>query len=240
GGAPRATRSVTALRAGLGQGLGQALEHGGNVAEERLEGDAADGPAGGAGLPRRRPEWKGRLGVALYLAGGATVVLGLLGWGAVAAMDSSIGPPDNHVAKSDSRVCPATTGNNLEYADAVRHFGLSVPKDAAGLVFTANRHPLFGEDSLDLRFTTTPGDLSAFLAVSGFGSPQPHTALHLGDWHPYEPGDVAKAASGDCGLVPAVRPGMVYAEDTANGQRFLAVDASDPEHPVVWVSAMDM
>ncbi|MFD0526440.1 hypothetical protein ACFQ1I_02870 [Kitasatospora arboriphila] len=69
--------------------------------------------------------------MALYLAGGATVVLGLLGWGAVAAMDSSIGPPDNHVAKSDSRVCPATTGNNLEYADAVRHFGLSVPKDAA-------------------------------------------------------------------------------------------------------------
>ncbi|MCU7826515.1 hypothetical protein [Kitasatospora sp. DSM 101779] len=209
------------------------------MAQGRPHGEAS-GPGADSGDLPRRAEWKGRLGVAFYLVGGAAVVLGLLGWGAVAAMRSTSGLPDNHVAKTDSRVCPDTVANNLSYADAVHHFSLSVPKDASGLVFTASTHPLFGEASLDLRFTTTPAGLSAFLAVSGFPSPVTDTTLGLGDWSYYVPGRPPKDASGACGLHPAVRPGMTYAEDTSSGRRFLAVDSTDPGHPVVWVSAMDM
>lgn len=76
--------------------------------------------------------------VILTFSASAAVLVALLGWSVKSALDSSFGLPDNHVAATDSRVCPQTSGNNVSLADATSHFDLVVPAAATNLVFTAD------------------------------------------------------------------------------------------------------
>ncbi|MGW7065188.1 ABC transporter permease [Streptomyces sp. NPDC054904] len=175
----------------------------------------------------------------------AVILLGLLGWGAKSMLDSSFEGPDNHVAATDPRVCPQTQGNNLSLADATEHFGLAVPADATGLVFTATAGGLQGESNLMLRFTTTPADLATFLTASHFEPPSATTQVLTGSWFTYRPGVAVLPAEGPCALTPPGNPSMVYSQDSASdakrtSPRSLAVDNTDPAHPVVWVSGADL
>ncbi|MFE0460949.1 hypothetical protein ACFW1A_17035 [Kitasatospora sp. NPDC058965] len=179
----------------------------------------------------------------LAVSVGAVVLLALAGWGVKAMLDAMFAPPDNHVAASDSRVCPQTSGNNLSFADAAKHFGLTVPAGATNVVFSASVGGLQGESNLSLRFTTTPAELATFLTASHFDPP---SATTKANWVSYSPGDDVRPAEGPCGLTPPVAPGMVYSRDSADyaGQsspRSLAVDGTtDPAHPVVWITGGDL
>ncbi|MFJ4712493.1 hypothetical protein [Streptomyces sp. NPDC088785] len=174
------------------------------------------------------------------------MLLALLGWGVESVLDSAFGPPDNHVAASDSRVCPQTSGNNISFADATGHFDLVAPPAATHLVYTANAGGLQGETNLSMRFTTTPTGLAAFLKASHFDEPSAATALSVGDWTVYGPGTPVRAAQGPCGLTPPVDPAMEYSQDgpgsgMETSPRALAVDSTtDPEHPTVWITGMDL
>ncbi|MFD7026490.1 hypothetical protein ACFWAR_00410 [Streptomyces sp. NPDC059917] len=183
----------------------------------------------------------GCLTISLSAAG----LLGLLGWGATSMLDSAFGPPDNHVAATDPRVCPETRHNNLSLADATRHFGLAVPTVATSLVFTAEAGGVQGESDLTLRFTTTPADLATFLTASHFEPPSATTKVLEGSWTAYSPGAAVQPAQGPCSLTPPVNPTMVYSQDSPGyakrtSPRSLAVDNTDPAHPVVWVSGADL
>ncbi|MEV4556193.1 hypothetical protein AB0K51_04235 [Kitasatospora sp. NPDC049285] len=174
----------------------------------------------------------------------AAILLGLLGWGAKSVLDSAFGPPDNHVAATDSRVCSQTSGNNISLADATGHFNLVVPLAATNLVFTADTGGLRGETDLSMRFTTTPADLAAFLEASHFNPPSATAEVSVGDWAVRGPVATVQAAQGPCGLTPPVNPAMEYSQDgpgsgMEKNPRALAVDSSsDPAHPVVWITAM--
>ncbi|MEU9128846.1 hypothetical protein AB0D08_12170 [Kitasatospora sp. NPDC048540] len=182
----------------------------------------------------------------LLAAVGAAIVLGLLGRCTALVLDPASGGPDNRVAAADSRVCAQTGGNNLPLAEATAHFGLAVPPAATDLVFTADAGGLQGDFSLTLRFTTTPADLATFLSAGDFEPPSAATTVSTGDWTTYEPGAAVRPAGGPCGLTPPVGPAIVYSRDGRGyagkaGPRSLAVDgATDPAHPVVWVSAVDL
>ncbi|MFD7033220.1 ABC transporter permease [Streptomyces sp. NPDC059917] len=175
----------------------------------------------------------------------AVVLLGVLGWGAKSMLDSSFDGPDNHVAATDSRVCPQTEGNNVSLADATEHFGLQVPAAATSLVFTATAGGLQGEGRLSLRFTTTPADLATFLTASHFEPSGANTAVLASDWSAYSSGAAVQSARGPCGLTPPGNPTMLYSQDgpgyvRKTSPRCLAVDHTDPAHPVVWVSGADV
>ncbi|MFJ8044394.1 hypothetical protein ACIRBX_28205 [Kitasatospora sp. NPDC096147] len=179
------------------------------------------------------------------IAVGAVALLGLLGlagWKAESALDAAFGPPDDHVAADDPRVCAGTSGNNTPLAEATGHFGLAVPSAATDLVFTANSGGLSGGTTLSMRFTTTPADLTAFLAAGRFEPPGRTTRLTVGGWQADTPGAAERAAEGPCGLTPPVGPAMAYSQDDrGKSPRALAVDAtSDPARPVVWVTALDL
>jgi hypothetical protein len=182
----------------------------------------------------------------LTISVSAVVLLGLLGWGAKSVFDSAFGPPDNHVAATDPLVCPQTSGNNVSLADATGHFSLVVPAAATNLVFTADAGGLQGETDLSMRFTTTPADLAAFLKASHFGPPSATAKVSVGDWTVYGPGATVQAAQGPCGLTPPVSPTMEYSQDgpgsgMEKNPRALAVDGTtDPAHPVVWITGMDL
>ncbi|MER5640697.1 hypothetical protein ABT095_27580 [Kitasatospora sp. NPDC002227] len=181
----------------------------------------------------------------LALSLSAAVLLGVLGWGAKAALTSMFPLPDNHVAATDSRVCRETTGNNVSFAEATGHFGLAVPSAATDLVFTADGGGLRGETDLSMRFVTTPADLATFLSASHLDPPSATTVVTDGGWSSYYPGARVRAAEGPCGLTPPVRPTMVYSQDgpgsgMEKNPRSVAVDNTDPAHPVVWVDALDL
>lgn len=184
-----------------------------------------------------------RLGC-LTISVSAVVLVGLLGWGVKSMLDSAFAAPDDHVAATDSRVCPQTGGNNLSLADATGHFALAVPSAATNLVFTADAGGLQGESNLTLRFTTTSADLAVFLTASHFEPPSATTGALPAGWAIYGPGAVVRPAEGPCGLTPPVGPAMVYSRDSPGyalaGPRSLAVDRTDPAHPVVWVRGADL
>lgn len=124
-------------------------------------------------------------------------------------------------------------GNNVPFGEVMRHFSLKLPPSAQKVVFTANVSPLFGEYSLSLRFTTTPARLRSFLSGAGLAPPSPDVQT---------PVDFGAAA---CGLDPPATSRMTYSQDRAAGPmakspRAVAVDLSDPAHPTVWLSAMDL
>ncbi len=139
----------------------------------------------------------------LALSVSAAVLLALLGWGAKSMLDSAFGPPDDHVAATDSRVCPQTDGNNLSFYEATGHFGLAVPPTATNVVFTATVGGLQGESSLELRFTTTPGDLAALLTASRFEPPSGTTRPLTGGWTGYTPRNARPTGGGPLRPDPA-------------------------------------
>jgi hypothetical protein len=146
---------------------------------------------------------------------------------------SAFGPPDNHVAAADSRVCPSTAGNNVPLSEVISHFALALPPGASHVRFTANVNPLFGEYSLDLRFRTTRAGLRAFLSRAGLrqASPDMRTTDMFGVTA--------------CGLTPPRNEQMAYSQDSATGPnsadpRAVAVDLSDLDFPVVWVTDQDL
>lgn len=115
----------------------------------------------------------------------------------------------------------------------MRHFRLKLPPNARHVVFAANVNPLFGEYSLSLRFTTTPAGLRSFLSGAGLAPPSPdvQTTVAFG--------------IASCGLDPPTTNRMAYSQDSADAPmakspRAVAIDLSDPAHPAVWVTAMDL
>jgi hypothetical protein len=155
------------------------------------------------------------------------------------------GPPDDHVAATDSRVCRQTSGNNDPLADVTQHFDLVLPRGATHVVFSASVGGLQGESDLDLRFTTTPAGLAAFLSASQLARPTATTAVTTGAWTTMGPGTQPTGAQGPCGLNPPANQHMVYTQDRPDGPmgknpRSAAVDMTDPAHPTVWVSALDL
>lgn len=152
-----------------------------------------------------------------------------LGW----EFSHAFGPPDNHVAATDSRLCPSTAGNNVPFDQVMGHFRLKLPAGAQHVIFTANVNPLFGQYGLSLRFTTTPAGLRSFLSTAGLdpASPDVRTTIEFGPT--------------SCRLNPPAGKHMAYSQDTESGPmvgspRAVAVDLSDRSHPAVWVTAMDM
>lgn len=134
---------------------------------------------------------------------------------------------DNHLAAVDSRVCPGSTGNNLSFSDAMKHFDLVLPANATHVAFTANVNPLRGDHDLSLRFRTTPSGLDAFLMVAGLvrRSGVPTTSISVCE----------QAPSG--GTVQGL-------DDPTNGAKGVVynaeVDLTDPNQPQVWINAFDM
>ncbi len=180
------------------------------------------------------------------VAVGGVALLALLGWGAKSFLDATWGLPDNHVAATDSRICPQTTGNNVSLPDATAHFDLVVPPSATHLVFTASAGGMQGEMDLSLRFTTTPAGLASFLKAAGLSRPSVTAKMSVGDWIPFGPGEAVQPASGPCGLTPPVNPTIQYTGDgpgsaMEKSPRAVAVDSTtDPDHPVVWVDGVDL
>jgi hypothetical protein len=172
----------------------------------------------------------GRGCLAVTIAGiGFAGLMAWLGW----EFSHAFGPPDNHVAATDSRVCRSTGWNNVPFDQVMDHFRLKLPPGAQHVVFTANVNPLFGDYSLDLRFTTTPAALRSFLANAGL-APASRNARTTIDFGP-----------SSCGLNPPASEYMAFTQDAdsspmAGSPRAVAVDLSNRSHPTVWVSAMDI
>jgi hypothetical protein len=107
--------------------------------------------------------------------------------------------------------------------------------------FTSSFDSFHGEYSLNVRFTTTKAGLASFLDASHLSRPSAATQATAGDWPRYP---VTTAAQGPCGLIPPDDQHMVYSQyppdSPMSGTRSLAVDLSDPAHPVVWVEALDL
>lgn len=59
-------------------------------------------------------------------------------------------------------------GSNVELAEAAGHFDISIPKSAEDLRFLSNVHPLYGEYTLNARFSMPRDELSNFLHQSKF------------------------------------------------------------------------
>jgi hypothetical protein len=112
------------------------------------------------------------------------------------------GPPDNHVAAADSRVCPQTSGNNDPFVDVTEHFGLVLPQGATRVVFSASVGGMQEDSDLELRFTTTPVGLADFLSASHFARPTATTVVTTGDWTTMGPSTQPTGARGPCGLNP--------------------------------------
>ncbi|MBF9069015.1 hypothetical protein [Streptacidiphilus fuscans] len=172
----------------------------------------------------------------------AAVIVGLGVWWLLKSLADSWAPPDDHVAASDRRVCPQTSMNNDPLADATSHFELVLPRGATGVVFTATVGGLQGDSDLSLRFTTTAAGLASFLTASRISPPTPTTRVTDGDWTIFPS---SSKPTGPCGLTPPVGPHMVYSQDQPDGPmgsspRSVAVDMTDPAHPVVWVDALDI
>jgi hypothetical protein len=132
---------------------------------------------------------------------------GLLAWSGWSACTTFLAPDatllsvDNHVAATDSRVCRGSWGNNVSFDEVMSYFRLKLPPQAQHVVFTANLNPLLGEYSLNLRFTTTPGELRLFLSAAGLPPASPGTQPRL---------DFGEFA---CGLQPPDGPRMAYTQD---------------------------
>lgn len=155
------------------------------------------------------------------------------------------GLPDNHVAATDSRVCPQTTGNDDPFAEATQHFGLVLPRGAAHVVFSASVGGLQEDSELDLRFTTTSVGLADFLSASHLTRPTATSAVTTGVWSAMGSDTQPTAAQGPCGLIPPANRHMIYSQDGPDSffgksPRSLAVDMTDPADPTVWVSASDL
>ncbi len=129
---------------------------------------------------------------------------------------------------TDSRAC---RGSNVGLGEVTAHFGLALPGDATDVRFYSDVHPMFGEYTLSLRFTTTPSGLSTFLRDTAMTPVQGEEPRVDGA----APADCAGEAAGAAGQSCASDP------DSMDGsQRSICVDLSDPQRPRVLVEAMDV
>ncbi|WP_157875804.1 hypothetical protein [Peterkaempfera griseoplana] len=178
----------------------------------------------------------------IFLIGSLTLAAATAGWAAHTVLswgDGLSAQPDNHVAATDSRVCRGTQGNNVDFDEVMGHFGLALPDGSTAVTFNATLNDFFGEYSLDLRFRTTPRGLEEVLAATGLPAPAPDTDPAMGGWP--APDSPPGPASGPCGLTPPSGPRVAFAQlDGTESPVVLAVDRSDPGHPTVWISALDL
>lgn len=65
----------------------------------------------------------------------------------------------------DPRAC---AHSNVELDEVTEHFAIQLPSSAANVRYASDLHPLFGEYTLEMTFSMSPGDLEHFLDESGF------------------------------------------------------------------------
>ena len=130
------------------------------------------------------------------------------------------GFPEPPADISDARAC---AGSNVELVEVAEHFAIELPGDAAGLRFTSGFNPFFGEYVLRVVFRTTPEGLRTLVTQSGFVQPKA-----------VDPRMVS--SSFDCPGPLTFRRALLTDED----ERTLAVETSDPMHPLVYIEAFDL
>ncbi|GAA1275633.1 hypothetical protein GCM10009665_73450 [Kitasatospora nipponensis] len=123
----------------------------------------------------------------------------------------------------DARSCGRSTA---ELGDALDHFGIRLPPGASAVRFSAGVNSLFGEYDLAVRFTTAPDRLADLLAT-----------LHLPALSPPDVATPLLPCTGAPGPVATVQ----QSEADLDGVHLtVQVDAADPAHPDVTVSAFDV
>ncbi|WP_433222148.1 hypothetical protein [Microtetraspora malaysiensis] len=114
--------------------------------------------------------------------------------------------------------------------EATRHFQLAIPAQADDLRFASDKHPVSGEYSLTLEFTTTPMGLQAFLNSSHLPQPEPDDDAQPIDQY------------ASCGLTDGDFNRPAYADEERQSSiyvRRLAVDRANPARPRAIVEATD-
>ncbi|MDX2704411.1 hypothetical protein PV350_16265 [Streptomyces sp. PA03-6a] len=168
----------------------------------------------------------------LILAVGLTLVLVVAG---VILAVSLTGSGDRRSGAAPGRD-GACRGSNVTLAEAAGRFGLRLPDDPQDVHYLAQGGGLSGAHDLELSFRTTATGLERFLSASGFGALGPDVqALRVGE----PPADPCRRAAG--GLTHARYAGDHVPAGADHGaySRGVAVDDSDPAHPVVALVALD-
>ncbi len=182
---------------------------------------------------------------------GVLGAMGLVVLAAVATLhfvEMSSAPSTSRVTPVHPRVCRRTGVGDPSLQAAARHFHLVIPRGTYQVAFEASTgHG--GTVGLDMSFTTTPARLTIFLAASHFNKPMPDGTTAVATPAPTQapptPGPIpAPTPDSSCTLVPPAGRTMLHSQDgsygaAATSSRSLAVDMTDPAHPVVWVSALD-
>ncbi|MEU1537706.1 hypothetical protein ABZ461_06195 [Actinacidiphila glaucinigra] len=168
----------------------------------------------------------------LILAVGLTLVL------VVAAVILAVSLTGSDDRRSGAAPGPdgACRGSNVTLEQAAGRFGLRLPDDPQDVHYLAQGGGLSGQHDLQLRFRTTAAGLKQFLSASGFGALGPDVqALRVGE----PPADPCRRAAG--GLAHARYAGDHVPAAAGHGayNRGVAVDDSDPAHPVVALVALD-
>jgi hypothetical protein len=179
-----------------------------------------------------KPPSNGRLG--RVLVGSVTPVVGgaLLVCAGI-AVNATRSFPDRAPDISDARACPHS---NVVLDEVAAHFGLVVPPKATEVRYDSDVHPLFGEYSLTLDFTTTPSGLATFLAKSHLSEPEP---ANESDPLPVVPGCIEQR-SGQHRFVVAGDPESSATPRAGGDLRTATIDLGDPAHPRVVVHAFDL
>ncbi|MDX3096343.1 hypothetical protein PV318_04115 [Streptomyces sp. ME02-6991-2B] len=168
----------------------------------------------------------------LILAVGLTLVLVVAGVILAVSLTGS-GDRRSGAAPGSDGAC---RGSDVALGTAAGHFGLRLPDEPRDVHYLARGGGLSGEHELDLRFRTTAAGLRQFLAASGFGALGSDVrVLRVGE----PPADPCRRAAG--GLAHAGYTGdhVPAAGDHDAYSRGVAVDDSDPAHPVVALVALD-
>ncbi|MFF7210947.1 hypothetical protein ACFZAU_10455 [Streptomyces sp. NPDC008238] len=177
-------------------------------------------------------EARDRSPLVLILAVGLTLVLLVAGVILAVSLTGS-GDRRSGAAPDADGAC---RGSNVTLEAAARRFGLRLPDDRRDVHYLAQGGGLSGAHELELSFRTTADGLEGFLSGSGFGALGPDVqALRVGE----PPADPCRRAAG--GLANARYAGDHVPAAAAHGaySRGVAVDDSDPAHPVVALVALD-
>ncbi|MGW3244802.1 hypothetical protein [Streptomyces sp. NPDC001070] len=169
----------------------------------------------------------------LILAVGLTLVLVVAGVILAVSLTGS-GDRRSGAAPEAGGAC---RGSNVTLAKAAGRFGLQVPRDAKDVRYLAQTGGLSGAYELELSFRTTDAGLKRFLTDAGLPALGSDVqALRVG----VPPADPCRRAAG--GLAHARYTGD-HVPAGGSGQaaysRGVAVDDSDPAHPVVALVALD-
>lgn len=128
----------------------------------------------------------------------------------------------------DDRACP---GSNAELNKVLDRFALPLPPNATDVRFSSDVHPLFGEYTVELRFSAPPAEVSSFVAEAARGR---EPAPDLASGQPSSP-----FPNACLGLESFTPDTVVNDHGPMTSSRSIAVDNRDPDHPMVYVIAMD-